>query len=701
MSQARGPVIQWFKRIWEGLIEPAQVKPIRERHLARVLNIVLLLLIAWGIVIEIQNRLNRDSSTIKSPLAIVMLGFLGLAYYLNRNGYFTPAIITTLGLFITADFISALNQSQLELGSPSVFYYLIIAVLLSEFFLSMKGYLITASIILAGVIGISLITSHTFDTFLFLLVFCMLATFFSYNRRFIERQQVKLAGKFKPKQGLLSTEQRRIAQLELLEEVGRQITHSLDEKEILQDTLEAVVNKFGYAEAAISLLINDQILEVAAITGTEDFGIRAGFQQKIGEGIIGHVAGTGQVYVTGDVARDPYYFSTAERNGSAMAIPILDEQQVLGVLYVESEMLNAFEPDDVQTLHTITNQVASSLQKARLYARTREHLRVMTTLQSVSDAVTSSLDLNEILHRVIRLLKDSFGYTYISIYLTEGNMLKLGVEIGYPSETIFTTIPMTNGVIGRTVRSMQTQFIPDASKDPDFLRAAHEVVSEICVPLLKESYVLGVLNVESASEVPLGDNDVALLNALAGPVSIAIDNARLHAEVKTMALSDTLTGLANRRAFDDILDREILRAQRYGHQVSLIILDLDSFKEFNDRWGHPAGDERLKEIGNLLNTNVREPDIAARYGGEEFAVILPNTSKDGALIVAERLRISAEAQAENEHPANGPIAGFTISLGVATFPDDSKTLYNLLLAADNAELNAKRFGKNRVCAANQ
>src|SRR6266508_2798637 len=400
------------------------------------------------------------------------------------------------------------------------------------------------------------------------------------------------------------------------------------------------------------------------------------------------------------VEQDPYYFSTAKRNGSAIAIPILDEEQILGILYVESEMLNAFQPDDVQTLQTITNQVASSLQKARLYARTREHLRVMTTLQSVSDAVTSSLELNEILQTVIRLLKDSFGYTYISIYLTKGNMLRLGFELGYPDDMIIATIPMTNGVIGRTVRSMQTQFLPDVSKDPDFLRAAHEVVSEICVPLLKQNYVLGVLNVESASDVPLGDNDVALLNALAGPVSIAIDNARLHAEVKTMALRDTLTGLANRRAFDDILDRKILRAQRYGQQVSLIILDLDSFKEFNDRWGHPAGDERLKEIGNLLNTNVREPDIAARYGGEEFAVILPNTAKDGALIAAERLRTSAEVQAENEHPANGPISGYTISLGVATFPEDAKTLYELLLAADNAELIAKRLGKNRVCAAN-
>src|SRR6266545_8099691 len=129
MSQARSLVIQWFKRIWGGLVEPTRVKPIRERQLTRLLNIVLLFLVAWGILIAIHNRLKPNSATIGSPMMIIMLGFLGLAYYLNRNGYFTPAITLTLGLLITTDFISAFNQRQLELGSPSVLYYLIIAIL--------------------------------------------------------------------------------------------------------------------------------------------------------------------------------------------------------------------------------------------------------------------------------------------------------------------------------------------------------------------------------------------------------------------------------------------------------------------------------------------------------------------------------------------------------------------------------------------
>jgi diguanylate cyclase (GGDEF)-like protein len=212
--------------------------------------------------------------------------------------------------------------------------------------------------------------------------------------------------------------------------------------------------------------------------------------------------------------------------------------------------------------------------------------------------------------------------------------------------------------------------------------------------------VLGVLNVESDEKTGLAENDVDLLNTLAGSVAVAIDNARLHAEVKRMALTDVVSGLANRRAFDDFLETEIRRAKRYGDPLSLIILDLDSFKQYNDTWGHPAGDMRLREIADLLRVKVRDPDIVARYGGEEFAVILPNTSKEGAVVLAERLRIFAEEHAPVRPEDGAPVSGYTISLGVATFPEDADTLDGLLVAADNAELNAKRLGKNRVCAAN-
>ncbi|HSB00771.1 MAG TPA: diguanylate cyclase [Anaerolineales bacterium] len=692
-------VLHWFKKVGDRFIEPAWIGDARERQLSRILNVILLILLVWGILFEIQPKADKRLFTAGDTLGLIMIGLLALAYILNRRGQFSAATLLTLGMLIASTFVSALMQNLRGANTLSVLYYLIIAIVLSELFFSMWGYVISAAVILAGVFIISLLNSSAGTIFLFLLVFCALLGFSSYNRRSMEKQRLALAVESDHDQSLLSLEQRRSAQLSLLEEVSRQITDSLNEREILERTLEAVVNKFGYAEAAISLLVNGDTLEIAAISGTQDFGYRTGFRQKIGEGIIGYVAETGQAHMTGDVSADPYYFSTAERSGSAVGVPMLDKGHLLGVIYVESTTKNALQADDVRALQALANQVATSLQKARLYARTQEHLQMMTALQSISHAVTSSLDINEILNNVIRLLRNSFGYTYIGVYLLDGDVLHLGAQLGFPDDRNIREMPITSGVIGRTVRTRETQFVPDADADPDFVRASYEVKSEIAVPLLKDENVLGVLNVESREHGSLDENDVDLLNALAGSIAVAIDNARLHAEVRIMAMTDVVSGLANRRAFDEILHAEVTRATRYNQPISLIILDLDSFKEYNDKWGHPAGDVRLKEIAGLLRSNVRDPDVAVRYGGEEFAVILPNTPKSGAMRLAERLRRAAEADAPYRNSNRSPIAGYTISLGVATFPDDATSLEALLLAADNAELMAKRLGKNRVHAA--
>ena len=689
-----------FTKLWEGLVEPASSGNTREHHLSRTLNIILLLLLLWGIGFEVQSKLSGKFLNTGDLIVLIIVGILVLAYYLNRRGHFRAATILTLGLFITSTFAFAVWQYLRGSNNFAVLYYLIVAILMSELFFSMRGYLITVTIIMAGLLSISLLNPGAQTIFVFLFIFCALIGFSTYNRRAIEQEQFTMAQKLAHEQSLLSREQRKSAHLGLLEEVGRQVTSSLDEKEILERTLEIVVEKFGFAEATISLLIRSDILEVAAISGTQDFGYQRGFQQKTGQGIIGHVAETREAYITGDVSQDPYYFSSAERHGSAIGVPMLDKENLLGVIYVESVTKDELQADDVQTLQTLANQVATSLQKARLYARTQEHLQVMTTLQSISHAVTSSLDLDEILNNVIKLLKDSFGYTYLSIYVLEEDTLYMGAQLGYPDTQIIYEIPINSGVIGRTARHKAIQFIHDVSTDSDFLPAAYEVKNEIAVPLLKDNNVLGVLNVESKGEVPLTENDVNVLNTLAGSVAVAIDNARLHAEVKLMAMTDVVSGLANRRAFDETLFAEITRASRYSQPISLIILDLDSFKAYNDKWGHPAGDIRLKEIADLLRSNVRDPDMAARYGGEEFALILPNTSKGGAIRLAERLRVSAASSAPQQVDDNCPISGYTISLGVATYPDDATSMEELLLMADNAELMAKRLGKNQVYAAN-
>ena len=501
---------------------------------------------------------------------------------------------------------------------------------------------------------------------------------------------------------VFEAEHRRASQLALLEEASRQIAGLLDEREICWHVMQTVVKNFGYAEAAILLAVEDNELELIAIGGTEDMGFRPGLHVKMGQGIIGHTAISRDVYITGDVLRDPYYATPPRgpRTGSAVGLPMLHEHELLGVLYIESITPDDFDTEIVHTFQTLTSHTVTAIQRARLFAVARDRLRAITAVQSVSQTVSSSLELEQIFQTVVETLQNTFGYNFVSIYLLDGEVLRLGAQIGYPPEMVYTEIPITSGILGRAVRNAKTEFITDVRREPGFLRASQEVESEICVPLLKEGLVMGALNVESERGHPLTETDVTILTSFAGQVAIAVENARLHSQVKSLALTDALTELANRRAFDYALEAEVARVVRYGPPLALIIIDIDSFKLYNDTWGHPAGDARLMAIADLLRANVRNPDIATRYGGEEFALLLPFTDKAGAMLLAERLRFAAEANSPRGAMAGESISGYTLSIGVASFPEDGTTPAELLFAADNAELMAKRLGKNRVEAAN-
>lgn len=497
-------------------------------------------------------------------------------------------------------------------------------------------------------------------------------------------------------QMLLRAEKRRSQQLSLLEQTGRRIADSFDEKEILQRAVDAITQQFGYPETAISLLTKDNKLEVTVIVGTDDFAYRPGFRQEVGTGIIGYTASLKKTYLARNVSQDPHYFSTSTKSGSAICTPIFQQGELFGVLYVESFELNAFDELDAITLETLSSQISESLQRAKLHAQTQNDLRTLSTIQEISKLIASSLELDTISRTVVKSLKEAFGYTHVSIYFHDGEYLHLSAQVGYSEEMAIKKMHISQGVIGKTYRTRSIQFIEDTNKEDTYLTADDHITCEICIPLLKDEVVLGVLNVESSKLNQLTQADVDLLTTIAGPIAVSIDNARLHTELKRMATTDAVTGLSNRHVFEQAIHAEVERAERNKSPMSLIIFDIDFFKQYNDMWGHPAGDARLKAVADIIKLNLRKYDIAARYGGDEFAIILSDCSQQNAMIFAERLRDGALAGTPHLPQNGNGISGYTLSVGIATFPEDASLPSELLIAADNAAMRAKQQGRNRI-----
>jgi len=227
-------------------------------------------------------------------------------------------------------------------------------------------------------------------------------------------------------------------------------------------------------------------------------------------------------------------------------------------------------------------------------------------------------------------------------------------------------------------------------------------LSNISLPLIYKGEVIGLIDVGESRRIRRwSDDDVRVLQAIADQAAIAIANARAYARLAEQAVTDGLTGVFNHRHFNEHLRQEVAKARRYGDELSLVIVDVDDFKHFNDRWGHPHGDRLLIDLaGVLLDDTRHDVDVVARYGGDEFAVIMPQTRAAGAeptaaRNVAERIRTAVAAHRFESAPGANDVR-VTVSIGVAGLGIGGYTAAELLASADKALYLSKSLGKDRI-----
>ena len=295
-------------------------------------------------------------------------------------------------------------------------------------------------------------------------------------------------------------------------------------------------------------------------------------------------------------------------------------------------------------------------------------------------ALTSSLQLDQVL-RTIMVKIDEFLHpdTWSMLLVDEAKQeLYFELAIGNNARSLKDVrIKMGQGIAGWVAANQQAVIVPDVSQDTRFFsqvdeKTKMETHSIVAVPVCFREHCLGVIElINCFGSEGFGDRDLALLEALADFAAIALENARHVQRIHELTITDDCTSLYNARHLNFILETEIYRSQRYGYQFSLVFLDLDHFKSVNDTHGHLAGSKLLAEIGEVLRDNCRLIDFAFRYGGDEFVVLLPQTSKENACVVARRLhRLIRETEWLT---SEGLKVHVTTSAGVASYPSDSRT----------------------------
>ena len=426
---------------------------------------------------------------------------------------------------------------------------------------------------------------------------------------------------------------------------------------------------------------------------------------------------------------------------ACLNVPLIYEGEPIGLLvFVELEEERHFTPEEHELATALGEQAAAAIHHARLLQTTERQNRQLGLLLESTRAISSSVELDDVLAVVARTTAEALVAEQCQIqeYDSAANTVR---PIAFWQRDASVPEPDSMGkVFSLDEEPDERAFLESKAvvqqlySDPTLAaptRATMEKYGDLSylnVPLVfgGESFGVMVL-VETKVERHWTVDEIALASALAEQAAVTIERARLYKRVQEQAITDGLTGLFNHRYFYERLDQEVARARRYGTPVSLLMVDIDDFKAFNDRHGHLAGDAVLRQLAGVLRDELRQSlDIAARYGGEEFAIILPNTPmaaardaqlemdlagklprasdgedppppghRDGAEEVADRIRRRISAQPFTGHDGSA-LSQITVSIGVAVFVLKTASVEDLVSNADAALYKAKRGGKDRT-----
>ncbi len=420
---------------------------------------------------------------------------------------------------------------------------------------------------------------------------------------------------------------------------------------------------------------------------------------------------TGQPLVIADTRANPDWFANPATRWvcSYAGAPIRIRKKMIGFLNLDSATPGFYNFDHAERLQVFADQAAIAIENARLFNETTRRADQMDTVNKIGLAISAGLDLQQIartLYEQCNLVAPVDAF-YVALYDAKAHQLHFPLFLDHAQPLAVGPFDLYTqpGLTGQVIQTGQTLYIPDVL-DPNkpaiqqHNRAGGEPTrTYVGVPLRLRDQVIGVLSVQSYQPNAYSADQIDFIETIATQAAVAIENARLYAEVQQLAVTDALTSTFNRRGLVQLGEREVERAQRFQHPLSVVMLDIDHFKRVNDTYGHPIGDRVLCALADCCRANMRTVDIVARYGGEEFVMLLPETDLASAVQVAERLRQTvekAQVSVEVDEQMTGRTVHVTVSQGVVTMSPDTPTLAALFERVDQALYVAKQSGRNRV-----
>ena len=339
----------------------------------------------------------------------------------------------------------------------------------------------------------------------------------------------------------------------------------------------------------------------------------------------------------------------------------------------------------------------SLIQSSELIERNIE----LAALYRISETVSQTIDIDELLKRSLDSIIDLELMKEVEhkggIFMVDSGILRLVHSVGVTPEFLEMHKDLKVGecLCGIAARTGEIIISNNCIDDP--LHTIHypgmEPHGHIIIPLMAADRAVGVIYLYMPVNFEISERKKELLQTFGSQIGVALEHTRLFKKTRELSLHDPLTGLANRNLMNVELDKNFARSRRSGEPFCLLMMDLDHFKNYNDRFGHAAGDKLLAGISMIIRDEVREMDIAARYGGEEFLVILPDIDVDRAVEVAERIRAKIEGSV---FPVNGDRTTITISVGVAEYEEHIPSAEILIMRADTVLYRAKKKGRNCV-----